>query len=178
MHLRFRLILCISLAACGGRTASSGVQDASSDARSADGAEHDARMNDAAQADRTSVPDAHADRTSVPDAELPDACVSLAHCCSFIPQVAQLSCYSAVAEGSSAVCGAEFGSAVENNFLDGGPCVGEGHGTAACVTLASCCAGDPSCDALIDAGNQDACASTWRLDESMSICPVCTGACN
>jgi hypothetical protein len=63
--------------------------------------------------------------------------------------------------------------------LDGGPCVGVGHGTPACATLSGCCRQShiPNCEAIADAGEQDACLNAYYAAELSENCDPCEGQC-
>jgi hypothetical protein len=156
------LLSWISLAACGGRTQQAmrdgggGPPDSPSrDVRQGDGNPFDARTH--ADGDSSALP---------PDGSV---CSMLGNCCSFLPQVDQHNCiYETRTMIDEMGCQSQLELYMEDGELDGGPCVGEGHGTPACASLKQCCGflqAQSQCYEIADAGNQDACVTAFQSDQ-------------
>jgi hypothetical protein len=154
-----------SLLACGGRTAEpiqqgrDGGAGRSDSAVGGDGGSFDGKADTKAVADADSA------------AVLPDgsSCAKLRDCCSFLPQVDQHNClYETQTMINESFCQGDLFNYIQDGDLDGGPCVGEGHGTPACASLVQCCGFLPDpieCSQIADAGNQDACVTTFWTDK-------------
>jgi hypothetical protein len=105
---------------------------------------------------------------------LPDACVGLLACCTFIPQVDSRMCSGVADQASADDCSTVMSEYVDDGYLDGGPCSGAGSGTPACESLEQCCqfSAPPNCQQIVDAGNQAACESEYNmLLQSFGNCP-------
>jgi hypothetical protein len=112
------------------------------------------------------------------DSPLPDACAALALCCSFVPGVYQGDCLASLEPMNWKSCPAALYGYVQEGFIDGGPCVGEGHGTPACATLNWCCSlGAVEDCAIADAGEEDACVHAYYAAVEDDDCEICTGTC-
>jgi hypothetical protein len=116
---------------------------------------------------------------------LPDACVGLRACCSFIPQVNQQNCYDYVGFSNAGDCSDVFSNLVDDEELDGGPCVGVGQGTSACLTLGFCCdeadtssADIQGCRMIADAEDETVCAEEYNMFALKNYCQRCVGQCN
>jgi hypothetical protein len=96
---------------------------------------------------------------------LSDACAALFACCSFVPQV--VPCIPYVTNGPSS-CSGTLSIYVTQGYIDGGPCVGMGHGTPACASLSACC-DSPTCEHLIEAGDQSGCLSEYNTLENDGV---------
>jgi hypothetical protein len=108
------------------------------------------------------------------DSPLPDACAGLLACCSFVAQVDLPQCDAFVRGRNAGQCAALLGDYVSEGELDGGPCLGMGSGTPACVTLAPCCTfahGADNCEQVVEAGIQSACDDTYNALRNMQDCP-------
>jgi len=106
---------------------------------------------------------------------LPDACVALLACCTFVPQVESRGCQQIANQANADNCAASLTIDTQDGYIDGGPCTGTGSGTPACVSLEQCCqfSNPPDCQQIVEAGNQAACEGEYdMLSQSISNCPA------